>query len=177
MTGTAGGMVQSGRRAFLKWATAVGGVLSALLAGVPALRAFTSPTFRRERAEKWIPLGEAGAFDLEMPVKVDFVDSAADAWVETRRLRNVWVYTADGENFTVYNGRCTHLGCNYFLDEQENVFRCPCHTGYFDIKTGNVLGGPPPRALDVLETRVSDDGILYARYEDYRLGVPEKVLV
>ena len=40
MTGTAGGIVQSGRRAFLKWATAVGGALSGLLAGVPALRAF-----------------------------------------------------------------------------------------------------------------------------------------
>jgi hypothetical protein len=29
----------------------------------------------------------------------------------------------------------------------------------------------------VLEVRVSEDGVLYARYEDYRLGVPEKTLV
>jgi len=177
MTGTASGMIQSGRRAFLKWATAIGGALSAMLAGVPALRAFLSPTFRHLRQEKWIPLGEAGAFDLGIPVKVDFVDSANDAWVETRRLRNVWVYTEDGETFTVYNGRCTHLGCNYSFDEQEKVFRCPCHTGYFDVKSGDVLGGPPPRALDVLEVRVSDDGVLSARYEDFRLGIPEKVLV
>jgi Rieske Fe-S protein len=177
MTGIAGAALQSGRRAFLKWATAVGGTLSAVLAGVPAVRAFLSPTFRHDRQEKWIPLGEAGAFDLDVPVKVDFVDSASDAWVEARRLRNVWVYTEDGETFTVYNGRCTHLGCNYFFDEQEKVFRCPCHTGYFDVKTGEVLGGPPPRDLDVLEVRVSDAGVLEARYEDNRLGVPEKTRV
>ena len=174
MTGRPGAAVQAGQRAFLKWATAVGGVCSAMLAGVPALRAFFSPTFRHERLEKWIPLGEAAAFDIEVPVKVDFVDSANDAWVETRRLRNVWVYTEDGENFTVYNGRCTHLGCNYFYEEEEKVFRCPCHTGYFEVKSGKVLGGPPPRALDVLSVKI-EDGILYAQYEDYRLGVPEKV--
>ncbi len=173
---TAGGALQAGRRAFLKWATAVGGFCSAMLAGVPALRAFLSPTFRHERPEKWIQVGDTSAFDLDTPVKVDFVDTASDAWVETRRLRNVWVYTEDGENFIVYNGRCTHLGCNYFFDPDESVFRCPCHTGYFDVKTGAVLGGPPPRALDMLEARV-EDGMLYTRYEDFRLGVPEKKAV
>jgi menaquinol-cytochrome c reductase iron-sulfur subunit len=152
----------------------VGGVLSAALAGVPAARAFLSPIFRREREEKWIRLGDVDAFDVETPTKVDFVDSVSDAWVETRRLRNVWVYTEDGEQFTVYNGRCTHLGCNFSVDEGTNVFRCPCHTGFFDIKTGAVLGGPPPRALDRLEVRV-DGGALYARYQDFRLGVAEKV--
>lgn len=176
MTTTPGTVVRNGRRAFLRWATAVGGILSATLAGVPSLRAFLSPTFRRKREEKWIRLGEVDAFDWEIPIKIDFVDTAKDAWVESRRLRNVWIYTEDGEHFTVYNGRCTHLGCNFSLDEEQNVFRCPCHTGFFDIKTGAVLGGPPPRALDVLEAKV-EDGILYAQYQDFRLGVTEKVVV
>jgi Rieske Fe-S protein len=145
MTGTAGGVIKSGRRAFLKWATAVGGALSGLLAGVPALRAFLSPTFRHERPEKWIPLGEAGAFDLGVPVKVDFVDSANDAWVETRRLRNVWVFTEDGETFTVYNGRCTHLGCNYFFDEQRRCSAARVTPG-FSTSRADRTGGPPPRA-------------------------------
>lgn len=173
---TPGTAIHNGRRAFLRWATAVGGFLSATLAGVPALRAFLSPTFRRERAENWIRLGEVDAFDWEVPIKIDFVDAVKDAWVESRRLRNVWIYTEDGENFIVYNGRCTHLGCNFSLDEEHSVFRCPCHTGFFDIKTGSVLGGPPPRALDVLQTKV-EDGILYAQYQDFRLGVAEKVVV
>lgn len=176
MTVNPGTAATPGRRAFLRWATAVGGFFSAMLAGVPAARAFLSPTFRHQREEKWIRLGEVDTFELDVPLKVDFVDTAADAWVELRRLRNVWVHTEDGETFTVYNGRCTHLGCNYSLDSETNVFRCPCHTGYFDIKTGAVLGGPPPRGLDQLNVKV-EDGILYAQYQDFRLGVPEKAAV
>jgi menaquinol-cytochrome c reductase iron-sulfur subunit len=169
-------VIRAGRRAFLKWATAVGGFFAALLAGVPAARAFLSPAFRHKRAEKWVRLGEVDQFDTEVPTKVDFVDTANDAWVETRRLRNVWIYTQDGERFTVYNGRCTHLGCNYFLDKEKKVFRCPCHTGFFDIQTGAVLGGPPPRPLDTLPVKV-EGGVLYADYEDFRLGVPAKTVV
>lgn len=171
---TPGGVVSTGRRAFLRWATGVGGFVSALLAGVPAVRAFLSPTFRHTRQEKWIRLGEVDQFDPEVPTKVDFVDTVNDAWVEGRRLRSVWIHTEDNENFTVYNGRCTHLGCNYSLDAEKKVFRCPCHTGFFDLKTGAVLGGPPPRPLDTLAVKV-EDGVLYAEYQDYRLGVPDKV--
>jgi len=170
---TPGGLANSGRRAFLRWATGIGGVVSALLAGIPAVRAFLSPTFRHKRQEKWIRLGEVDQFDPETPTKVDFVDSVSDAWVEGRRLRSVWIYTEDGETFTVYNGRCTHLGCNYALDAEKKVFRCPCHTGFFDLKTGTVLGGPPPRPLDTLAVKV-EDGVLYTEYQDFRLGVPDK---
>jgi quinol---cytochrome c reductase iron-sulfur subunit, bacillus type len=176
METASGAAPQTGRRRFLKWATAVGGLFSAVLAGFPAVRAFLSPTFRHKRTEKWIRLGEVDQFDPTLPTKVDFVDTVNDAWVETRRLRNVWIYTEDGEHFTVYNGRCTHLGCNYSLDREQKVFRCPCHTGYFDMKTGHVLGGPPPRPLDQLAVKV-ENGVLYAEYEDYRLGVPEKQAV
>jgi len=169
-------IVAVGRRKFLRWATAIGGVFSAFLAGVPAARAFLSPTFRRTREEKWIRLGEVDQFDPDLPTKVDFVDAVHDAWVESRRLRSVWIYTEDGEAFRVYNGRCTHLGCNYSFDEDKKVFRCPCHMGFFALKTGDVLGGPPPRPLDTLEVKV-ENGILYAKYQDFLLGVPEKAAV
>ena len=175
--GTApGGPLAVGRRAFLRWATVVGGAVTTVLAGVPALRAFFSPTFRRTREEKWIRLGEVDQFDLDVPTKVDFVDSVHDAWVETRPLRSVWVYAQEGENFRVYNGRCTHLGCNYSFDEAKNVFRCPCHMGFYAAKNGEVLGGPPPRPLDTLNVKVTD-GVLYAQYQDFRLGVSEKAVV
>lgn len=164
------------RRAFLKWATALGGFVAVALAAVPAARAFLSPAFRRRRAEKWIRLGDASRFAWDEPVKVDFVDAVRDAWVEARRPRNVWVYTTDGERFTVYNGRCTHLGCNFGLDADTGVFRCPCHMGYYDVKSGAVLGGPPPRPLDTLEAKV-EDGVLLVRYQDFRLGVTEKIEV
>jgi menaquinol-cytochrome c reductase iron-sulfur subunit len=164
------------RRAFLRFATAVGGAIAAALAGIPALRAFVSPAFRRKAGEKWIKVGDTSTFETGIPVKVDFVDTESDAWVESRVLRNVWLYTDDGENFTVFNGRCTHLGCSYGFDKAAGAFVCPCHQGKFDLKTGAVLGGPPPRPLDQLQVKV-EDGILYAAYRNYRLGVPQQVAV
>src|SRR6266508_696653 len=130
------GILSTGRRRFLKWATGVSAFLSAALAGIPVLRAFVSPTFRRTSSETWIKLGDVETFDLDIPTKVDFVETVTDAWVENRMLRGVWVYTEDGENFTVFSGRCTHLGCGYAFEKVTGHFKCPCHEGVFDLKTG-----------------------------------------
>lgn len=169
-------IVSAGRRRFLKWATAASAVLSTALAGVPVLRAFVSPTFRRTTKETWIKLGDVETFDLDLPTKVDFVETVTDAWVENRMLRGIWVYTEDGEHFTVYSGRCTHLGCGVAFDKVTGHFKCPCHEGVFDVKTGAVLAGPPPRPLDTLEWKI-EDGFLYCAYRDFRVGVEQKVAV
>ncbi|HMA44669.1 MAG TPA: ubiquinol-cytochrome c reductase iron-sulfur subunit [Gemmatimonadales bacterium] len=170
------GALKTGRRTFLRWATGVGAVVSAALAGLPAVRAFFSPVYRRPKRTTWVRLGEADQFEPDIPTKVDFVATVTDAWVENRVLRSVWVYTHDGENFIVYNGRCTHLGCGFGYDKDANRFRCPCHLGVFDLETGKVLGGPPPRPLDRLEVKVEEGG-LYAAYEDFRVGIAGKVAV
>jgi Rieske Fe-S protein len=170
------GPLSAARRRFLKVTTAVSACVSAALAGVPVLRAFVSPTFRRKTTETWIKLGDPATFDLDIPTKVDFVETVTDAWVEKRVLRAVWVYTEDGEQFTVYNGRCTHLGCGYGYEKATGHFKCPCHEGVFDVKTGAVLAGPPPRPLDTLEWKIAD-GYLYCAYRDFRVGVEQKVAV
>ena len=170
------GMISAGRRTFLRWATGASAFLSAVLAGVPVLRAFVSPAFRRTTSETWIKLGDVETFDLDIPTKVDFVETVTDAWVENRVLRGVWVYTEDGEHFTVYSGRCTHLGCGYAFEKVTGHFKCPCHEGVFDVKTGGVLAGPPPRALDTLEWKI-EDGYLFCAYRDFRVGVEQKVAV
>ena len=164
----------SDRRRFLKWVAAAGGFIAAALTAAPALRAFVSPLFVRRRAENWVRLGEASEFDLDTPIKIDFVQTIRDAWVEARAVHHVWAYTEDGETFTVYNGRCPHLGCGYAFDTAAKEFVCPCHRGRFDPTTGAVKGGPPPRGLDTLQTKV-ERGFLYAAYEDFRVGVPEKI--
>ncbi len=165
------------RRRFLKWATAVSAVGAALLAGLPSLRAFVSPTFKKPRGKRWVKLGEADQFDVGLPpTKVDFAETVNDAWVESRALRSVWVHTEDGEKFTVYNARCTHLGCSVFFDKEKRALHSPCHHGLFDVPTGTVLGGPPPRPLDALEWKV-EDGSLYCAYQDFRVGIAQKIPV
>lgn len=168
--------METDRRFFLKAAATVAAAVAALLAGIPALRAFVSPVFGRRRPQTWVRLGEAALFDIETPVKVDFVETVSDAWIESRVLRSVWVYTEDGEHFTAYNARCTHLGCSFGFDKEQKMFRCPCHMGAFDLKTGAVLTGPPPRSLDKLEVKI-ERGVLYAAYQNFRLGVPGKIAV
>jgi menaquinol-cytochrome c reductase iron-sulfur subunit len=162
------------RRSFLKLGAVFSGMVTAALAGIPAVRAFLSPVFGGRNPDRWIRLGSTFSFEPGVPVKVDFVESASDAWVETRALRSVWVFTEDNETFTVFHGRCTHLGCAFSLDTEAQQFVCPCHQGKFEPKTGQVIAGPPPRPLDRLETRIDDD-VLYASYRNFRLGVAEQV--
>jgi menaquinol-cytochrome c reductase iron-sulfur subunit len=156
--------------------TVVGSALSGLLIGFPAVRAFLSPAFRPPPAKQWIKLGEAEQIEMGVPTRVDFSETVQDAWIENRALRGVWIYTEDGEHFTVYNGQCTHLGCSYAFEKDAHRFHCPCHHGVFDLKTGVVIDGPPPRPLDRLEVKV-EKGILYAAYQSFRAGVPQKIPV
>jgi len=172
------------RRRALKWLAGLCGTVAATFAGVPALRAFLFPVFRPAEEKRWFKLGETGGFDVGVPTKVDFPEVAADAWVENRLLRTVWVYADDAAHFRAYNGRCTHLGCAYRFDRlpdpqyhrAPNVFHCPCHHGIYDPRTGAVLSGPPPRPLDTLATKI-EGGALFVAYEDFRVGIRQKVAV
>jgi len=167
---------QLGRRRFLRWASAAGAAISALLLGVPSTMAFLSPAFRRAPKRAWIKITEdIATLDVGIPTKVDFVEVTQDAWVESRALRTVWIYTEDGENFTAYSGTCTHLGCSFGYDEKRDRFVCPCHRGVFDVKTGAVLSGPPPRPLDTLSVKVENDS-LFVEFETFRTGIKTKVV-
>ena len=163
-----------GRRRFLARLSAIGAAISGLLVAIPVIRAIIPPRSRK-LAANWVKVADDTALlDIGVPIRVNFVQSVEDAWVETRTLNGVWLYTDDGEKFKAYNGHCTHLGCSYVYDRDQKSFFCPCHRGQFDVKTGAVLGGPPPRPLDELETQVRDAAV-YVRYKDYRLGVPERI--
>lgn len=166
--------MDSTRRLFLKWLAGAGALATAAATLVPSLRAFGSPLRAQRRPLTWVRLGEAAEFDLEIPIKVDFIQQVDDAWVERRILHSVWVHTEDGDTFTVFNGRCPHLGCGFAFDETKKEFNCPCHHGRFEVKTGAVKGGPPPRGLDTLPVKI-ERGILYTAFQDFRSGVPEKI--
>jgi Rieske Fe-S protein len=58
---------------------------------------------------------------------------------------------------------CTHLGCQVRWDGADKKFHCPCHGGVYD-PSGQVLEGPPPRPLDVVEARLDpSDGTVLVR--------------
>lgn len=61
----------------------------------------------------------------------------------------------DAETFAAFSQKCTHLSCAVYYEASRRRLECPCHEGYFSVKDGSVLQGPPPRPLPrvVLERR------------------------
>ncbi len=53
---------------------------------------------------------------------------------------------------------CTHVRCILNFDRDRRAFICPCHDGRFDLK-GNVLSGPPPKALPAYEVSMRADEV------------------
>ena len=72
----------------------------------------------------------------------------------TEKETAILVRTADGQ-YRAYGQKCTHLSCPVYFERERQRLECPCHEGGFDVQTGDVLYGPPPRPLDqiVLERR------------------------
>jgi Rieske Fe-S protein len=168
---------QVSRRRFLRWISGIGATISGVLVGIPVIRSFMSPALAKVQPATWIKVAEDIALlDLGVPIRVDFVQNQNDAWVETRTQNAVWLFTEDGAKFKAYNGHCTHLGCSYYYDKELKTFACPCHRGQFDVKTGAVLAGPPPRPLDELPVEIRDSAV-FVSYRDFRLGVPERTPV
>lgn len=73
----------------------------------------------------------------------------------TERDSAILVRTADGA-YHAYGQKCTHLSCPVYYSRDHQRLECPCHEGAFDAATGNVLYGPPPRALDTIAVETRD---------------------
>lgn len=61
----------------------------------------------------------------------------------------------DEQTYVAYSQKCTHLSCAVYYAREKNRLECPCHEGYFSVRNGDVLQGPPPRPLPriILERR------------------------
>src|SRR5262249_3398715 len=54
------------------------------------------------------------------------------------------------EQFAAFSQKCTHLSCAVYYSKENDRLECPCHEGYFSVKDGSVLQGPPPRSLPTI---------------------------
>jgi quinol---cytochrome c reductase iron-sulfur subunit, bacillus type len=140
--------------------------------GIPALGAAVGPALRQQQTE-WLSLGSPDTFQEGVPKPVNLTVVNRDGWIETTAFKGVWVLRQPGNQFVVFNGRCTHLGCAYSWQIDQRQFYCPCHAGIYGVD-GKVLAGPPPRPLDVLQTRL-EGGDLEVLYVDFRLGISNQV--
>ena len=56
------------------------------------------------------------------------------------------VRTPEGE-VRAFTAICTHLDCTVQYRSETSQIWCACHNGWYDLG-GNVVSGPPPRALE-----------------------------
>jgi Rieske Fe-S protein len=72
----------------------------------------------------------------------------------------VLVRLAENE-YVAYSQKCTHLSCPVIPEPARGQIRCPCHEGFYDLRTGDVLAGPPERPLPRITLEIRN-GRIYA---------------
>ena len=128
------------RREFLNFAWLASlGYITVSMAGVTFL--FAMPRFKE---------GEFGGIYTVGPVTSL---PKEDAPPENHPKVKIWLSNSDEGVMALYKV-CTHLGCLYSWDNQENKFICPCHGSQFQ-KNGEYLEGPAPRSLDRFVVQVT----------------------
>jgi Rieske Fe-S protein len=70
----------------------------------------------------------------------------------------------EGDRLRALSTVCPHLGCRVRWEGDQQRFFCPCHNGVFD-REGNVVSGPPPRALDRYEVEL-EGGSVYLKVKE-----------
>ena len=156
------------RRTFLMRSLAlVTGAIAASLAAL-GLGAITAPALRKDKSQ-WSPIGRPGEpgpgepdlATLDTPLLTSYTKLSHDAYMAARPEQiPVFVINEGNGKFTIFDVRCTHLGCPISWDDKGSKFNCPCHGAVFS-KDGEVLAGPPPRPLNRYESKL-EDGVLYA---------------
>ena len=143
------------RREILSMATlAIGGFIS-LAIGIPAIAYFISPARRLKQEQDWIRLGAASKVELGTPTLFKTKIVRQVGWIVNEEELSIYILTEDGRNFVAMSNICTHLGCRVRWISDQEQFYCPCHNAIFG-KRGEVVTGPPPRALDQYEVKVED---------------------
>jgi cytochrome b6-f complex iron-sulfur subunit len=99
--------------------------------------------------------------EMDSGSKVTFPESEIPAggakFFQFRGETGVIVRKTSGELIAL-SAVCTHLGCIVQWRRDKQDFLCPCHAGRYTAE-GQVISGPPPRALSKVPFSVSNGTI------------------
>ena len=160
------------RRAFFKWVTWLSSGFIGLSLAVPLFSYVISPAFIRRKAS-WMPVAKVADLPVSEPTDLDYGVTVKDGYLETKTTKAVWAVKHQDGTVTVFSPICPHLGCGYRWNGQEQKFKCPCHGSVYDM-SGKVLGGPAPRPLDVLPSKI-EHGELLVMYKEFKSGLSRQV--
>jgi Rieske Fe-S protein len=158
--------------------TALLGAGSAMIGAIlawPAAQYVLDPVLRATGSkERWIRVAKLDSLAEDHPVSVPVIGEQTDAWTRAPQVRlgMVWL-RRKGDKVVALNAECPHLGCKVGYQAEHKGFGCPCHDSSFSIE-GEHQGGPAPRSMDPLDTRVVN-GEVEVRFVRYRAQVKERI--
>ncbi len=150
------------RRDFIKVTTGIVGGLIGAAVGLPSIYYLIDPALGEGGKDAWIPIGKFEDMQIGVPYPFSFTRVQVNGWERTASSYGGYAIrrSDDPNDLLILNSRCTHLACSVNWSAEANAYLCPCHDAKFSIE-GEVLDGPPPRALDVFEEhRVTAEGIV-----------------
>lgn len=170
--GSGAAVPEGERRSFIRWA--IGGIAGLIGAGllIPLAGYVISPALKR-RQTSWADVGSVDALQAGQPQELEFSSTVKDGWRTVAAKKVIWAVKQSGGNIVTFSPLCPHLGCGFRWDFDEKKFKCPCHGSIYDV-TGKVLGGPAPRPLDVLPSKV-ENGHLFVIYKQFKSGLDRPV--
>lgn len=143
------------RRDAMKMAiSTIGGIISAAL-GIPAIAYIIGPATKNKEATNWIRVGSLSRIETGKPELFKINVDQTTGWIQDEKEIAFYILTENGRDYLAMSNICTHLGCRARWIPDKEKFFCPCHNGVFD-KHGFVVSGPPPRPLDVFETKIEN---------------------
>ena len=160
------------RRSFFSWVTTFIASFIGLSLTIPFTGYVVFPAFRRQKKE-WVSVGQVHDLPVGQPKSLDYTVTIKDGWHETKSTKGIWAIKHSENEVTVFSPICPHLGCGFRWDGPDRLFKCPCHGSIYDLN-GEVKGGPAPRPLDPLPTKV-ENGELLVIYKEYKSGLPDQV--
>jgi menaquinol-cytochrome c reductase iron-sulfur subunit len=133
----------------------------------------------RRDAEGFLPVTPLAAIPSDgRPQIFTVYDDAVDAWNKfaNQPVGRVFLRKLPDGSVTAFNVRCPHLGCAVDYRPAQNDYLCPCHMSAFGLD-GRKKNEIPPRGLDSLEVMVKDKSEVWVRYEVFKAGTPDRIVV
>jgi Rieske Fe-S protein len=104
-----------------------------------------------------LPKRISTAKSIELPLADLSEDQAM--FFEREGTQIVLIYT--NRQPKAYDAACTHLGCLVSWDQNDHVFRCPCHGAVFDDQ-GAVVSGPVNTPLKKIKFEIAKGVLVIA---------------
>lgn len=187
------------RREFMAKSTAVVATLIGISLVVP-IGGYILAAVKTKLSDHWIDLPvRLDQLPLDTPVSHTFSTVSVSGWMRVPIEKTVWLVRHSGAGdpdarsadaaqglesdlektfvdprLTAFSPICPHLGCAPQWKGELKQFVCPCHHSVYEI-TGKVVSGPAPRPMDTFPVKIGPDGTVSIIYEQFAIGVPNKV--